>query len=66
VALWLTGVNGIFHSEAREHVETSHPTWQAAESRGKQATDKDWNSSMQHTVKLVSSTDQFNMPTFFL
>jgi len=66
VALWLTGVNGVFRSEAREHVETSHPTWQAAESQGKQATDKDQNSSMQHTVNLVSSTDQFNMSTFFL
>ncbi|KAG2585989.1 casein kinase 1-like protein 4 isoform X2 [Panicum virgatum] len=51
------GVNGVFHSEAREHVETSHPTWQAAESQGKQATDKDQNSSMQHTVNLRQDVD---------
>ncbi|XP_039845789.1 casein kinase 1-like protein 4 isoform X3 [Panicum virgatum] len=42
---------------AREHVETSHPTWQAAESQGKQATDKDRNSSMQHTVNLRQDVD---------
>lgn len=65
VALWLIGVNGVFHNnEAREHVQTSHSAGEAAQSQGKQATDKDWNSNMQCTVNLVSSTDQFSMFNF--
>ncbi|CAO2181506.1 unnamed protein product [Urochloa humidicola] len=47
------GVNGAFHhNEAREHVETNHPAGQTVQSQGKQATDKDQNSSMQCTVNL--------------
>lgn len=67
VALWLTGVNGVFHhNEAGEHVETSHPAGQAAQSQGKQTSDKDRNSNVQRSVNLVSSTDQFSMFNFLL
>jgi hypothetical protein len=62
VALWSTGVNGVFHhNEAQEHVETSRPAGQAAQSQGKQATNNDRNSNVRHTMNLVSSTDQCSM-----
>ncbi|KAF8643697.1 hypothetical protein HU200_066760 [Digitaria exilis] len=47
------GVNGVFHhNEAGEHVETSHPAGQAAQSQGKQTSDKDRNSNVQRSVNL--------------
>jgi len=67
VALWSTGVNGVFHhNEAQEHVETSRPAGQAAQSQGKQATNNDRNPNVRHTMNLVSSTDQCSMFNFLL
>jgi len=67
VALWSTGVNGVFHhNEAQEHVEISRPAGQAAQSQGKQATNNDWNPNVRHTMNLVSSTDQCSMFNFLL
>lgn len=67
MALWSTGVNGVFHhNEAQEHVETSCPAGQAAQSQGKQATNNNRNHNVQHTMNLVSSTDQCSMFNFLL
>lgn len=67
LSLWSPGVNGVFHhNEGQEHVETSHSTGQGAQLQGKQATDKNGNSNVRHTVNLVSSTDQFSMFNFIL
>jgi hypothetical protein len=62
-----TGVNGVFHhNEAQEHVETSRPAGQAAQSQGKQAINNDRNPNVRHTMNLVSSTDQCSMFNFLL
>jgi len=48
------GVNGVFHhNEAQEHVETSRPAGQAAQSQGKQAINNDRNPNVRHTMNLA-------------
>lgn len=60
----LSSAKDTHHNKAREHVGISHLTGSAAQLQGKQATERDPNSRMQHPMNPVSPTGIVSMLLF--